>query len=271
MTPGCGRRALRGVAALCACAALCLAGNSRGDLPAAIVIGDSTANLPSHSGWADPFAEYFDGSRITVLNRAAGGRSARTFFNEGLWNRVLASLKPGDYVLIQFGHNDPGAPDQPPFRADLPGIGDESMKVILPGGKTELVHTFGWYLRKFVRDAECKGAHPVVLSVTVRNSWTNGKVERGLHGGVFSRWSREVAEGENIPFVDATNIIADAYEKMGRKKVVALFLPDCTHTTQAGADLTARLIVAGLKGIHSPLADFLSEKGRLVEAAAVSP
>jgi rhamnogalacturonan acetylesterase len=184
---------------------------------------------------------------------------------------VLGHLRPGDYVLIQFGHNDPGAPNQPPWRADLPGTGEETMNVVLPNGKSELVHTFGWYIRKFIQDAESKGAHPIVLSVTVRNSWVNGRVERGLRNGVFSRWSREVAETEDVPFVDATNIIADAYEKMGHRKVVPLFLPDCTHTTPAGADLTARLIVTGLKGIHSPLAEFLSEKGRTAEETTVKP
>lgn len=238
-------------------------------LPAVFIAGDSTANLPSHGGWADPFAAYFDPAKITVLNRAMGGRSARTFFNEGWWNRLADDLRPGDYVLIQFGHNDGGAPDKFPLRADLPGTGEETTRVTTADGKTELVHTYGWYIRRFIRDARTKGANPIVLSVTVRNSWQDGKVERGLNQGRFSRWAETVAQEEQAPFVDVTNILAGAYEKMGPRAVRRLFLPDYTHTTPAGADLTASWIVAGLKGIQSPLTRFLSAKGQSV--APVNP
>jgi rhamnogalacturonan acetylesterase len=237
----------------------------RPGMPTLFVIGDSTANLPTRQGWGDPFADYFDPGKITVLNRARGGRSARTFFDEGLWKRVLEELKPGDYVLIQFGHNDGGI--QPTGRADLPGTGDETKQSTIPDGKTELVHTFGWYIRRFVQDAEAKGAHPIVLSITVRDAWRNGKVERGLSGGQFGRWSQEVAEAEGVPFVDVTNIVADTYEKMGPQRVRPLFTANATHTTPAGADLTASLIVAGLKGIRSPLVELLSAKGQAVAAA----
>ena len=237
------------------------------DLPKLYVIGDSTANRSNRRGWADPLADYFDPDKITVVNRACGGRSARSFFTEGLWNRTLADLRPGDYVLIQFGHNDGGTPDQPPARADLPGTGDAAKRLTMPDGRTELVHTFGWYLRKFIRDAQAKGAHPIVVSMTVRYVWSNGKVERGLANGLFSKWSKTVAETEKVPFVDLTNTIADAYERMGQKRVRPFFEPDCTHTTAAGADLNASLVVAGLKGIPSPLAEFLSAKGQSVEAS----
>src|SRR5437016_5883444 len=94
--------------------------------PTVFVAGDSTASNGDRLGWGDPFAAYFDSSKVNVVNRARAGRSARTFLNEGLWDKLLADLNPGDYVLIQFGHNDGGAPDQPPFRGDLPGTGDES-------------------------------------------------------------------------------------------------------------------------------------------------
>jgi lysophospholipase L1-like esterase len=232
----------------------------RPNLPTLFIAGDSTANHGNRSGWGDVFADYFDSSKIVVLNRACGGRSARTFFDEGLWKRVLEELQPGDYLLIQFGHNDGGV--QPPGRADLPGTGDETKQSTMPDGKTGLVHTFGWYIRRFVRDAKAKGAHPIVLSPTVRNSWRNGKVERGLSEGQFGRWSQAVAEAEGVPFVDLTNIAADAYEKMGAQRIRPLFTSDATHTTQAGADLNASLIVAGLKGIRSPLVELLSAKGQ---------
>jgi len=239
--------------------------------PTLFIAGDSTASNGDRLGWGDPLAAYFDPSKINVLNRARAGRSARTFLTEGLWDKLLADMRSGDYVLIQFGHNDGGAPDQPPARGDLPGTGDEAQSLKMPDGKTEVVRTFGWYIRKFVADTKSKGAHPILLSPTVRNIWQDGavdrRVERGTGSGRFGRWSQQVADAENVPFLDATNIIADAYEKMGEEQVRPLFPIDHTHTSQAGADLNASLIVAGLKGIRSPLAQLLSAQGQAVAAA----
>ena len=236
-------------------------------LPTVFVAGDSTASNGDRLGWGDPFSAYFDLSKVNVANRARAGRSARTFMTEGLWDKLLANVKAGDYVLIQFGHNDGGAPDQPPYRGDLPGLGEETQTVTSPAGKTELVHTYGWYIRAFVTDVQAKGAHPVVLSLTVRNIWDGKKVERGSGGGRFGKWSHAVADAEKAPFLDATNIIADIYERMGPAAIAPLFPIDHTHTSQKGADLNASLIVAGLKGMRSPLAQFLSEKGKAVTAA----
>ena len=236
-------------------------------LPTVFVAGDSTASNGDRLGWGDPFSSYFDLAKINVVNRARAGRSARTFMSEGLWDKLLADVKAGDYVLIQFGHNDGGAPDQSPYRGDLPGVGEETQSVIATGGGTELVHTYGWYIRQFVTDVQAKGAHPIVLSLTVRNIWDGNKVERGSGGGRFGKWSHQVADAEKVPFLDATNVIADAYERMGPAKIGPLFPIDHTHTSQEGADLNASLIVTGLKGMRSPLAQFLSGKGAAIAAA----
>jgi lysophospholipase L1-like esterase len=254
------------VLATSAIATLALAQTPDPGRPTLFVAGDSTASNGDRLGWGDHVAGYFDSLRINVLNRARAGRSARTYLSEGLWDKLLADMKSGDYVLIQFGHNDGGAPDQPPARGDLPGTGDEAQALTMSDGKTEVVHTFGWYIRKFVTDAKAKDAHPIVLSPTVRNIWKDGKVERGTGSGHFGKWSQQVADAENVPFLDATNTIADAYEKMGEEQVRPLFPIDHTHTSQAGADLNAALIVAGLKGMRSPLAQLLSAKGQTVTA-----
>jgi lysophospholipase L1-like esterase len=245
-------------------AALSMAETTLAQQPTLFVAGDSTANNTNRQGWGDPFSDYFDLTKINVLNRARAGRSARTFLNEGLWDRIVADIKAGDYVLIQFGHNDGGAPDKPPARGDLPGIGDESQELTMPTGKTEVVYTFGWYLRKFINDTKAKGAHPIVLSLTVRNIWQDGKVERG--SGQFSKWSQDLAQAEKVPFIDVTSAIADVYEAMGQDKVKPLFPIDHTHTSPEGADLNAGIIVGALKGSRSPLANYLSAKG-----AAVTP
>ena len=80
-------------------------------LPTIFVVGDSTANNHANGGlgWGDPFINYFDATKVNVLNRARGGRSSRTYMTEGLWDKVVDEMKKGDFVLIQFGHNDGGS------------------------------------------------------------------------------------------------------------------------------------------------------------------
>ncbi len=238
-------------------------------VPVIWVVGDSTANNLNHRGWADPFAGYFDAGKATVINRARAGRSSRTFVTEGLWEKVQSELKAGDFVLIQFGHNDGGPPDKDRARGSLPGLGDEAKEFTLPDGKTEVVHTFGFYMRKFIAESKAKGATPIVLGLTVRSIWKDGRVERG--NGSYSRWSADIARAEGVPYVDVTNAIADRYDAMGEAKVKPMFPEDHTHTSPEGADLSASLIVGALKGMKdSPLVPLLSAKGQAVASYPVA-
>jgi lysophospholipase L1-like esterase len=230
-------------------------------IPTLFIAGDSTASntAPGQQGWGDPVAACFDSSKIHVANRARAGRSSRTFQTEGLWDKILADIKPGDFVLIQFGHNDGGPPDSDRARGSLPGTGDETRDVTMPGGAKETVHTYGWYMRKFILDAKAKNATPIVLALTVRNIWTDGKVERG--SGQFNQWAAEVAQSQNVPFVDVTRIVADRYEQLGEDKVKAFFPADHTHTNPAGAEFTAAAVVSGLRSINdSPFSVYVSAK-----------
>ena len=234
-------------------------------LPTLWIVGDSTASNTGRKGWGDPVADYFDPAKVQVLNRARAGRSARTYFNEGLWEGVASGLKAGDYVLIQFGHNDGGDPGKAPFRGDVPGLSDESRDVILPDGHIETVHTFGWYIRRFLEDSKARGAHPVLLSPTVRNIWKDGRIEREM--GQFAKWSQTLAETARVPFIDFSNIAADYFEKLGPQQTAVYFPVDHTHTSPEGADVNARLVVEGLKGIRSPVAQWVSAKGDALAAA----
>src|ERR671932_761744 len=103
-------------------------------------VGVTTANNNANGaqGWGDPFVAFFDASKINVLNRARAGRSSRTFLTEGLWDKVLQDLKPGDFVLIQFGHNDGGPLDTGRARGSLPGLGEEAKEVTMPDGRKEV-------------------------------------------------------------------------------------------------------------------------------------
>ena len=240
-------------------------------LPTLFVVGDSTANNNANGGlgWGDPFMAYVDASKISVVNRARAGRSSRTFVTEGLWDRVLTDLKSGDVVLIQFGHNDAGAVnDDSRARGSLPGIGEETQEIDnLLTKQHEVVHTFGWYMRKMIAETKTKGATPIVFSLTVRNIWKDGKVERG--SGKFGQWSAEIAAAERVQFIDLTTLIADRYEQLGEEQVKPLFGPDHTHTSPAGAEINASLVVAGLKGLAAcPVCAAFSAKGGAVPAAA---
>ncbi len=241
-------------------------------IPQLFIVGDSTANSSGQVlGWGTPFAKYFDPAKILVLNRARAGRSSKTFILEGLWDKVLAEMHPGDYVLIQFGHNDGSPLDDAKARGSLPGLGEETKVVTPPNGQKQTVHTFGWYMRKYIADTQAKGAHPIVLTLTVRNIWpgNTGKVELGP--GNYSLWSTQVAKAENVPLIDLTTLVAKDYEKMGPAKVKTLFGPDTTHTNTAGAEINASFVVAGLKALPDhPVDADLSPKGKAVPPAPAS-
>ena len=238
-------------------------------LPTIFIAGDSTAARgtgEAQQGWAMPFADCFDPTKVNVVNRARGGRSSRTFITEGLWDHLLADMKHGDIVLIQFGHNDAGAiNDAARARGSLPGLGEETQEIDnLLTKKHEVVHTFGWYMRKMVADARAGGATPIVLSLTVRNVWKDGKVERG--SGRYSHWAAEIAKAAGVPFIDVTDLVADKFDVMGEAEVKALYPRDHTHFNAVGADLHAAMVVSGLKGLRpNPLQEFLSARGQAVE------
>ena len=155
------------------------------------------------------------------------------------------------------------APDKDRARGSLPGLGEESQEFTLPNGNKEVVYTFGHYMRQMIAETKAAGANPIVLSLTVRNIWKDGKVERG--NGRYSQWSAEIAKAAGVPFLDVTNAIADQYDAMGEAKVKEWFPEDHTHTSPEGADFNAGMVVAALKGIKSPLAAWLSEKGQAVK------
>lgn len=229
--------------------------------PTLFIIGDSTVHNTSKGlqGWGDVIASSFDTMRIRVENRARGGRSSRTFQTEGLWDQVLTEMKPGDFVLIQFGHNDGGAVnDASRARGSLKGIGEETEEIDnLLTGKPEVVHTYGWYMRKLVADTKAKGATPIVLSQIPRNIWKDGKVERVAN--TYGGWAEATAKSEGAFFIDLNDIVARQYESIGEEKVgKEFFLTDHTHTTPPAARLNADAVVVGLKGLKNcPLLMYL--------------
>jgi rhamnogalacturonan acetylesterase len=223
-------------------------------LPTVFIVGDSTARNQADLGWGDHLAHYFDTTHINVANRARAGRSSRTFINEGSWDKVLAEIKPGDYVLLQMGHNDGGDLGGPKPRGTLKGLGDETKDVTLPDGHTETVHTFGWYMRKYIADTRAKQATPILLSLTTRNIWKDGHIERDMG---YDAEIKQLAEDEHVAFVDMATVEADRLEAAGPEKTALLFPIDHTHTSAEGAELNAQSVTIALKKAHSPLVAYL--------------
>lgn len=214
------------------------------------LIGDSTmannGNNPNAVGWGVEFPKYCDTTRIEVINKARGGRSTRTFLKEGLWEAVKNQLKPGDFILIQFGHNDAGVVDKEKFRGSLKGNGNET-QVVVRDSMTETVQTFGWYMEKFIKEAKEKGAVPIVLSQTPRNEWPNDKVERRADS--YGGWSKVAAENQNAFFIDLNELVALKYEALGKEKVKAFFPKDHTHTGVEGANFNALTVAESIQKI----------------------
>lgn len=232
------------------------AGSSRktSKSPVVFLIGDSTVKNGKGQGdggqwgWGSFFQQFFDTTRISVENHALGGRSSRSFFTEGLWDKVLPGIQEGDYLLIQFGHNDGGSLNTGRARASLNGIGEESETVIMERtGGPEEVFTFGHYLRIYIRQAKARGAKPVVLSPTPNNKFTGGKIKRMTD--TYTKWAREIAEQENVPFVDLNDITADKCDAMGENKAKLLFI-DSVHTTEEGAIINGQSVIEGLKALN---------------------
>lgn len=232
--------------------------------PVVFITGDSTVKNTDRDedgmwGWGSQATDIFDTDKITVFNNAQAGRSCRSYLREGRWDKVYNDLQPGDFVLIQFGHNDAGNElDHGKARNDITGTADSSHVYRVRTDKevrNEVVYTFGWYLCKMIDDVRQKGATPILVSLTPRNEWPDGKIER--RNNSFGKWYREVVAKTAVEFVDLHNITADALDEIGQNDAKEYFKKDHTHTSKKGAKLNAQSIAKGLRKINSPLVKYL--------------
>lgn len=262
---------IRGALALTLVASALASPSEAAPRPTLFLIGDSTVRNGEDNGqgkgpagqwgWGHEIGRYFDAAKIRVVNAAIGGRSSRTYYTDGHWARVLAELRPGDFVMMQFGHND-GGPINDNYRArgTIKGIGDQSEAIDnLLTHRHEIVHTYGWYLRRYIAEARAKGATPIVCSPIPRKIWDpDGRIHRDRAG--YAGWAEAVARAEHAPFVDLNSIIAAKYDALGRDATMRLFPPnEHTHTNLAGARLNARCVVEGLRALpDDPLAPYFA-------------
>lgn len=244
--------------------------------PMVFLCGDSTgknedSNPDGMWGWGSQGYTVFDADKCVFQNQAKAGRSTRTYIDEGRWDEVYNSLQKGDVVLIQFGHNDIGGIKDGKERGVIASAKDScAVYRMESSGIYQVIYSYGWYLKKMIRDTQEKGAIPVLLSLTPRNEWHEGNghsrgfiypvkektgksyIER--RNETYGSWCRTVARETGCEFVDIHNITANALDKMGPKKAASYFKNDHTHTSLKGAQLNAQSLAKGLRDIQSPVA-----------------
>lgn len=215
--------------------------------------GDSTCKNSDNDpngmwGWGSQAYTVFDTATVIFQNEAMAGRSCRTYLNERRWEKVYNSLQLGDIVFLQFGHNDVGDIEKGKARGEI-ALGTDSTKVfkLEATGEYEAVYSFGWYLKKMIQDAREKGATPILLSLTPRNEWPGGKIER--RNDTYGKWYREVVEATGVPFIDVHNITADYLDSIGQEAAKTYYNHDHTHTSLTGAQQNAKSVAQGMRSL----------------------
>ncbi|MFP5041209.1 rhamnogalacturonan acetylesterase [Parasediminibacterium sp. JCM 36343] len=223
--------------------------------PTLYIIGDSTVQNSDGNGrnelwgWGSLLYPYIDTNKIAIRNHAKAGTSTRTFIYDGRWDKILETLQPGDYVIMQFGHNDhAGVDDTTKQKGTLLGTGDSTREIIsIKTHQKEIVHTYGWYMKKFITEAKAKGATPIVCSLVPRYRWEkNGEVVKEAE---YPEWAEAMAKENGAYYINLNRIIASHWKEMGQAQVKTFFPGDGTHTNLTGAQLNAACVIEGLKKV----------------------
>ncbi len=229
--------------------------------PALFLVGDSIMKTGTGNGeqgpwgWGSEIGALFDPAKLHLYNEGHGGRSSRSFIEEGLWTNVLDRIQSGDFVIVQFGHNDSVNSKNHPDRATITGGGEDTIQVGIATNKT-IVHSYGWYIRQYVHDAKAKGATVIICSPVPRNTWADGKIKRGFDG--YAQWAADAAKASGAFFLDLNTLAANRYDALGQEKAATYFY-DYQHTKKIGARLNAECVTEGIKQLKDcPLAKFLS-------------
>jgi lysophospholipase L1-like esterase len=205
--------------------------------------GDSTMSIKEiktypETGWGMPFVYFWDSS-VAIFNRAKNGRSTKTFISEGLWKSIADEAAKGDYVFIQFGHNDESV--------------EKKERYATPD-------TFKMNLKRFIQEARAKEAIPVLLTpVGRRNFDSAGKVMETHH--IYSQLTREVATEQKVILIDLDVRSQQLYQNFGKENSKLLFLQlksgehpnypegkeDNTHFTELGARLIAQEVLSAIR------------------------
>ncbi|HTB63657.1 MAG TPA: GDSL-type esterase/lipase family protein [Opitutales bacterium] len=237
-------------------------------LPTLWVIGDSTVRngtlgdgVGNHDqwGWGAPIVNYFDMKKINIVNRAFGGTTSHSFYDGFFWKNMQPQIKKGDFVILQFGANDGSTPV---------GTGDQV--------NAQGMHTFGWYLKQFVKETRDQGGTCIICSLTPRKNWANGKMN-DVNNHVDQ--AAQAAKEANAPYIDLHELIQRRYDIDGKDQVDLYYMPtpevaaatnqkaESLHTGWDGSIVNAECVISGIKSLKTPLAAFLSDKAKSVAPA----
>lgn len=208
-----------------------------------LLIGDSTVatytkppkDRPDLTGWGQVFGEFFNDD-ITILNRAASGRSSKSFIKEGRWKKAVA--EKADYLLIQFGHND------------CPGKGDRT---------TDPATTYQDYLLQYIDEARAANIKPVLVTPMTRRRFQNGMIWTTLRP--YADAMLKVGREKNVPVIDLHQKSVALYNQLGDEKS-ADFNPsatDRTHFSRKGAQEIARLVAEEIPKAVPDLKPYLKQ------------
>jgi len=211
--------------------------------------GDSTMSIKEtkaypETGWGMPFAYFWDSS-VTIVNLAKNGRSTKTFISEGLWKSIMDDANEGDYVIIQFGHNDESV--------------EKKERYATPD-------TFKMNLTRFIKETRNKKAIPILFTPVSRRKFDKDGNAVETHKE-YSALTREVAKEQNVLFVDLDEKSRALYQQFGEQNSKLLFLQlqpgehpnypdgkiDNTHFNELGARLIAQLVLKELKDLNIEL------------------
>ena len=264
--------------------------------PALFLIGDSIIRNGSADngstngqwGWGHILPYFFDTTRIHVVNDAMGGTSSRSFMESArLWPLVKQMIRPGDFVLIGFGHNDSRGslrsngdetgflPPPPPRPAPPPPANGAAAATPPPAPRPApepvAVHSFGWYIREYIRQIRELGATPIVMSLIPRNRWADGKIAGD--GGEYATWAKEAADQAGAQFLPLNALVTARLTEIGQEKVTADYFPpnEAVHPNWTGATLVAEQVVEGLKRLDTPLKQYLVASPQVPPVADITP
>ncbi|KAF5018459.1 hypothetical protein F66182_9556 [Fusarium sp. NRRL 66182] len=210
--------------------------------------GDSTmarngANDGITDGWGNHIGKYLT---VPAVNRAIGGRSARSYWNEGRFQAIVDVVKKGDIVVIEFGHNDGGSPEKNDNgRSDCPGAGTE---VCISDKTGEKVYTFVFYVSQAAKALVAKGASVILSSQTPNNQWEFGNWNPAAPRFVgYVPTAVNAIKSSSVTYVDHFAAVTNMNQKLGNAQVNAFFPKDHTHTSPAGADAAAKAFVQAIQ------------------------
>jgi len=210
-------------------------------------------------GWGEFVGQYLT---LPISNQAVAGTSARSYTAEGLFTAIIDEVVAGDFVVIEFGHNDgtSGAVDN----GDEDAVGDAvngTSTVVEPDGSTEVIHTFNFYVTNAVNSLKAKGAIPIVSSQTPDNIWTGDVLAAAPR---FVPDAQEVAGNTSVTYIDHFDYVAQAYEAIGETTVDTFYPVDHLHTSPTGANVVAEAFIRGVLCSSSTLKEFVNSAGEAV-------